>query len=91
VVVVGVRQHHVVDVVAAPVVFLDVLHDALTGVGVGTINDVYPDATLGVDRVLHADGVPVAVPNGQEIDFEHYKSPFLNSSCALSASGRYGP
>jgi hypothetical protein len=62
------------------------LDDTLAGVGVGAVDDVHPDAAVGVDRVLHAYSVPVAVPNGQEIDLEYYQPPYL---CVLGPYAHY--
>jgi hypothetical protein len=53
----------------APVVLLNVIDDLLAGFGICPVDDV--DVNAGVDAVLHADRVPVAVANGQKVEFEH--------------------
>jgi hypothetical protein len=77
VVIVGVREHHMVDVEPAPIMRADVLNDLLTGLGVSAINHVDKDAPVGIGRVLNTDSVPVAFAHGQKIDLEHTQPPTL--------------
>jgi hypothetical protein len=71
VVVVGMRQHHVVDEEVTPVVRSDVFDDLLAGPGVSPVYDMDENAPLGVRGVLNADRVCIAITNGQKVDLKH--------------------
>jgi hypothetical protein len=70
VVIVRVRQDHVIDEEVRAVISSDVFDDLRTRLGVCSIHDV-DEYTAAGGAILKADGVSVAVANGQEVDLVH--------------------